>query len=415
MRFGIPRVADRRVFLLQPVDRRAELVLIGPCLGLDRVGEHRLREGERGHPQGGSGLTQQVARRGFLQLRHGAHVTGPQFGHVRLRLALQDQQVSESLGRVAGDVVHGSIGGEGARDDPQHRDAARERIRQRLPDHRDVGSRGGRGDLHLAGVRADGHERPLDGGGNVAHQRVEQRLETNCAQSGRADQREEAPAERGIPQSLFELFLGQGARLEEHLHQAVVGLGHHLDERGARLVGGLRQLRRHVGLGYGAAAVVGERDGAHPHQIDDAREGALLADGNLDGNDGAGARVPQALERSREARALAVEAAQRDQTWQAARFGGCPHGFGLDLGAVDGVRHDENGFHHAHGGPGLGQEAADAGRIDDVDLGAEPFGVRQAGREGMLAGDGFVFEVGDGRPVIHASQPVDGTSREERG
>ena len=40
----IARVADRRIFFLQPLHRRADLVLVAAGLRLDRVGEHRLRE-----------------------------------------------------------------------------------------------------------------------------------------------------------------------------------------------------------------------------------------------------------------------------------------------------------------------------------------------------------------------------------
>ena len=48
----IAAVADRRVLFLEPVHRRADLVLVAAALRLDRVGEHRLgelhrREGDR--------------------------------------------------------------------------------------------------------------------------------------------------------------------------------------------------------------------------------------------------------------------------------------------------------------------------------------------------------------------------------
>ena len=43
----VAAVVDRRVFLFEPVHRAADLVLVAAALGLDRVGQHRLRETDR--------------------------------------------------------------------------------------------------------------------------------------------------------------------------------------------------------------------------------------------------------------------------------------------------------------------------------------------------------------------------------
>ena len=64
----------------------------------------------------------------------------------------------------------------------------------------------------------------------------------------RADQREQLAGDRRAAQAGDQLVVGQRAGLEELLHQLLVGLGDHLDQRLARRV----DRRRHVG-GHGAS------------------------------------------------------------------------------------------------------------------------------------------------------------------
>ena len=47
LRLRVAVVADARILFLQPVQRRADLVLVAAALRLDRVGDHRLRELDR--------------------------------------------------------------------------------------------------------------------------------------------------------------------------------------------------------------------------------------------------------------------------------------------------------------------------------------------------------------------------------
>ena len=51
----------------------------------------------------------------------------------------------------------------------------------------------------------------------------------------------------------------------------------------------------------------------------------------------------------------------------------------------------------------------------NVDLGLVPLGVREAGGEGVLAGDFLFVEVGDGGAVIDLAEPVDRACVEEGG
>src|SRR3977135_720193 len=83
----------------------------------------------------------------------------------------------------------------------------------------------------------------------------------------------------------------------------------------------LRKRGRHVSLGHLPAAVGGKCERLHAHQVDDAGEGPLVADGELDRNDLARAIAAQRLERALEARALALQTIHDDDTRKAERGG----------------------------------------------------------------------------------------------
>ena len=128
-------VAERRILFLQPVQRGADLLFVAAALRLDRVGDHRLGELDRrgrGTPQLLS--AEQIARQRFLELGDGAEVAGLDLRHRGLGLALEQEQMPEPFRHVAGDVVHGGVGLERARDHPEQRDPSGERIGDRLPD-----------------------------------------------------------------------------------------------------------------------------------------------------------------------------------------------------------------------------------------------------------------------------------------
>ena len=84
---------------MQPLHGGADLVLVAAALGLDGVGEHGLRERERRHGESGALVAERVARARVLELGDRAEVAGVQLGHVRLRLALDDEHVAESFGQ----------------------------------------------------------------------------------------------------------------------------------------------------------------------------------------------------------------------------------------------------------------------------------------------------------------------------
>ena len=152
----------------------------------------------------------------------------------------------------------------------------------------------------------------------------------------------------------------------------------------------------------------------HRHQIDDAAEGFLFADRQLHGHDRAAEGGPQGLERPLEAGALAIEAVEDDDARDAQLLGGRPDLFGRTSTPGDGVHDHQRGIRDAQRRARVAQEIRHPRRVDEVDLVLVPLDVGEAAGEGVLAGDFFFVVIGDGRPVVHAAEAVDGAGVEEQ-
>ncbi len=123
------------------------------------------------------------------------------------------------------------------------------------------------------------------------------------------------------------------------------------------------------------------------------------------------------LERAIEAGALAVETIERDQARELQLLGGRPDLFGRDLDAPDGVHDHQRRFGHAQRRQGLADEVAHPGGIDQIDFRFVPLEVGERGGERVLAGNGFVVVVGDGRAFVYLAEPVHraGVEQQRRG
>jgi hypothetical protein len=234
--------------------------------------------------------------------------------------------------------------------------------------------------------------------------RIEQRLRTDRVKSRCAQQRIDLSRHRRRAQSADQLLLSERALGEERLHQLFVGLGDHLDQLFARLLCAIGERSRDLPFAHLAVAAEGER--LHAHEIDDAVERFFLAERQLNRDDLAGEVATQCLERSVEAGALTFQLVDDDETRQPEARGLGPHLLGLDFDAGDGIDDEDRGLGDTQRGARVTQEVGEPGCIDDVDFGLLPFRVGEAGRQGVLAGDFFFIEVGDGGAVIDLAQPV---------
>ena len=302
-------------------------------------------------------------------------------------------------------------------DDAEERDASGERIRDRLPHERGAGAAVlGRRSRRLAVrvARLAAAAPPA-----TARRRRWRRAAAACrcwssprCSSDREDARRgDAALEPGD-----ELVLAQRAGVEELLHQRVVGLGDHLDQRLARRVGGLDHVRRgwrrrpacRCRRSANMQAFIATRS-TTPAKAFSSPIGSWIGM-TVRPNDAA-----QRLERAVEAGALAVEPVQRDQPRHRQLVRRLPDFLGRDFDAVQRVDHDQCGVGHAQRRARVAQEVRQPRRVDEIDLGLVPLGVGDAGGQGVLAGDLFFVVVRDRRALVHLAEPVDGPRIEEEG
>ena len=132
-------------------------------------------------------------------------------------------------------------------------------------------------------------------------------------------------------------------------------------------------------------------------------------------DDGPVERRVNRLQRALETRALAIETIDDNQARQPDLVGRLPGLLRLHLHAGNGVDDHNRGVGNAESRARIRQEVRDARRVDEVDFRLVPLGVGEAGRERVLAGDFFVVVVGDRRPVVDFSEPVDCAGIEQGG
>ena len=165
----------------------------------------------------------------------------------------------------------------------------------------------------VVAVLADAVHAALGRRRHVGDDRVEQRLHRRCWRPPRRRSTGKiAAAATPRFEPADQLLLRQRAGVEELLHQRVVGLGDHLDQRFARRLGRRLHLARAPAPRSACRCLAGERPRLHRHQVDDAVERLLFADRQLDRDDGAAEHAAQRLERAVEAGALAVEPVEDD-------------------------------------------------------------------------------------------------------
>ena len=241
----VAAVADRRVFFLEPVHRRADLVFVAAALRLDRVRQHRLGELDRREGDRVGLVAERVVGQRVLQLRHGAEVAGLDLRHVRRRLALHQHQVAEPLRRVLASCCG-----------PSSRPSACRRRRgtcvmrpangSAIVFHTNADS--GPFSSAARATAAPSLSRPANGR-SAGDGRYATMASSSCGTPtfSSADVQTSGkilPRDRRAAQPGHELVVGQRAGLEEVLHQLLVGLGDHLDQRFARGVDRGRSCRR---------------------------------------------------------------------------------------------------------------------------------------------------------------------------
>jgi hypothetical protein len=206
-----------------------------------------------------------------------------------------------------------------------------------------------------------------------------------------------------------------GAVLEIGVQRLVVVLGHFLQQLRAVLGRDLARVFRNVEGDDLLALLSLEAQRLHLHQIDDAGELLLGADGHLDADGLGGEAVDDGLHRHEEVGADAIHLVDEADARDFVLVGLAPDGLALRLDAVDRVEHRAGAVEHAQRAFDLDGEVDVPRGVDDVDLVDVPmvagFEARQVGRRPEAGGGGG----GDGdaalllllHPVHHGGAFVD--------
>ena len=263
----------------------AELVLVGLRLGLDLDLDDRLREGHRLEDDRVVGIGQRVAREGVLEADRGRDVARVDLVDLLAVVGVELDDAPDALLLVLGGVEDVGAGLEGARVDPEEGELAHERVGGDLEGERrerrvvDLAQRCSspvRGSMPVMAGTSSGDGRYATTASSIGWTPLF--LSAEPVSTGMMRVLERAGAE-AAPDLLDRELLA----LEVLLGQLVIHLGDGLDHawcdasapRRSSSVGDVHD----VDL---LAQVVAVVDGLHLDQVDDALEGVLLADGDLD-------------------------------------------------------------------------------------------------------------------------------------
>ena len=392
------------VLLGQLHEGHAHLFLAGLGLGLDGHPDDGLGELHGLQNDGGLVVAQGVAGGGVLQTHHGGDVAGVDGLNVLPVVGVHLQNPADALSLPLGGVEHGGAGVQHA---GVHADEGQTA-------HIGVGGnlkgQGGEGGLVVGGTLVlvagvgvhalDGGD--VQGGGHVVHDGVQELLDPLVPVGGAAGHGDQQVLNGALAQGGPDHVRGDGLILQGQHHELLVQVGAGVDELGPVLLGQVHHvlgdlLHPHV-LALGVVIDVG----LHFHQVNDALEGLLAADGQLDGHRVALEAVMNHVQNVVEVRAHDVHLVDVDHAGDLIVVGLAPHCLRLGLHAALGAHDGDRTVQHPQGTLHLHGEVHVARGVNDVDPGLGEL----AGGAGPVAGGGGG---GDGdAPLLFLGHPVHG-------
>ena len=258
------------------------------------------------------------------------------------------------------------------------------------------------------------HRRHLGGRGHVLDDRVEHRLHALVLERRAAGHQADLVLDRAGAQAALDLRVLEQSALEVLVEQRLVALGGRLDHLGAPLLAVLAHLGRNVAvLEFHALGLVVPEYGLHLDQVDDAGEGFLGPDGELDRHGISAQARPDLIHATQEVGAGAVHLVDEGHPRHAVLVHLPPDRLRLRLHAGHGAVHGHGGIEHAQAPLDLDGEIDVPGSVDDVDavLGeALVHPLPETGGGGGRDRDAALLllfhVVHDGRAVVHFADLV---------
>ena len=251
------------------------------------------------------------------------------------------------------------------------------------------------------------HRRNVQRRRQIIHHRIQQVLHALVLERRAADHRENLLRDGGLANARHDLFFGDRRAFHELGEQMIVGFGNRLDHLLAISLGLLEQIGGNLDLVVlGAQRLVAPDARLHRHQIDDALELVLGADGNLNRHRPALQPVDNGIDGVVKIRAHAVHLIDEADARNAVLVGLAPHRFRLRLHARHGVEHRHRAVQHAQAALHFGREIHVARRIDNVDGDVAPLAGGGGRRDGDAALLLLLHPVHDGRAFMHLADLV---------
>ncbi len=386
------RTRKRRVFLRQPAQRDAHLLLVGLGLGLHRLGDHRLREHHALEQDHVVGIAERLARRDFLQAHAGGDVAGAHFLDFRALVGVHLQQAPDAVFLALDRVVDGVAGIQHARIHPDERELADVRVGHQLERER--------GELLAVVGLAEGlgfavvhslDRRDVDRRRQVVDHRVEHRLHALVLERGAAQHRHDLARDRALAQAVLEVLEREVTLLEVLVHQVLVGFGGRLEHLLAPLLAGVEELGRNLRqLELHSLGRVVPDDRLHADQVDHAGERVLGTDRHLDRHRvGAQTRAHLIVDLE-EIGADPIHLVDEGEARHGVLVGLAPDRLGLRLHAAHRAVDHARAVEHPHRALDLDREVDVPRGVDDVDvvLGiGHVHALPETGRRGRRDGD----------------------------
>ena len=231
-------------------------------------------------------VAQGVAGGGVLQADDGGDVAGVHGLDILTVVGVHLQDAADALLLLLGGVEHRGAGIQHTGVHTDEGQTAHKGVGGDLEGQGGEGGLVGGGTLVLLvglGIHAlDGGD--VHRGGHVVHDGVQQLLHALVAVRGAAGHGDQQVLDGALAQGLADHILGNGLLLQDQHHDLLVDVGAGVQQLGAVLLG---QLHHVLGDGlhtHVLAQLIVVDVGVHLHQVDDALEGVLRADGQLDGH-----------------------------------------------------------------------------------------------------------------------------------
>ncbi len=304
-------------------------------------------------------------------------------------------RVDANVGQLAEERVHGDL--------------------ERQRGERLVGTRLARDDLVLLAGDMALHGLHIQRRGQVVHDGVEHGLHTLVLERRTAQHGVQLRGHRQLANGTLDLVDRELLATEELLQQRLVRLGDGLEQLLAILRGLLREIRRdfldlvlltELGL-------AGPHLGVHLDQVDDALEGVLRADRQLDDQRLRAEAVLDGLHGEVEVRTELVHLVDEADTRHVVLIGLTPHLLGLRLDTFLAVENRDGAVEHAQRTLHLDGEVHVARGVDDVDLVLVPETRHRRRGDGDAAFLFLFHPVGGRRTIVRLTDLVVHTGVEQ--